>query len=321
MPYPRTAGLVALSAFAAIAFVCGCGTQNSEDGSPLPAMFSGSSNGGSDAAGDDLPSNPTLLEQLMLERINRARLRPGAEAADNGIAIDEGVLGQLDADPRQAVALNPSLSGAAANHALDMLANDFFAHENLRGETPFDRMSDMGYRFSTAGENLAWRGTTGPVNEVEMVETMHLDLFVDTTVPGRGHRLVMLNPAFREVGVSIRRGAFSNEDATFDSLMAVQDYATANRPRTFFVLGVVYDDRNRNGQYDIGEGRANRQVALDDFTSLTTTGGGFTFEVVPGTYTIFFEGAEHDLDVVDKNVKVDFVNGARIDVNLGLGQF
>jgi len=32
-------------------------------------------------------------------------------------------------------------------------------------------------------------------------------------------------------------------------------------------------------------------------------------------------GAEHDLDVVDKNVKVDFVNGARIDINLGLGQF
>ena len=36
-----------------------------------------------------------------------------------------------------------------------MIQNDFFSHNNLSGQTPFDRMKNAGISFFTAGENIA----------------------------------------------------------------------------------------------------------------------------------------------------------------------
>src|SRR5262245_64409220 len=75
-------------------------------------------------------SNAAALEQLMLERINRARLRPGDEAAHNGIAINEGLQNVVfDAHPRPAVSFNSLLAQSARLHADDMPENNCFAHE------------------------------------------------------------------------------------------------------------------------------------------------------------------------------------------------
>lgn len=263
---------------------------------------------------------PGALEQLMLERINRARLRPVDEAARFRIAIDEGIPGELNAKPRQAVAFNGTLAVAARRHADDMLANNYFAHNDLSGQTPFDRMRAAGFTFSVAGENLAWRGNTLSINLVDTIDRMHEDLFVDSSIPDRGHRKVMLTDAFREVGVSIRRGPYVQDGARYDSMMAVQDYATARNARTYFILGVVYDDRNGNGEYDFGEGTANSLVTVGDQSATTGAGGGYTFEAPAGDYTVhFITGSEQKLVVIDKNVKLDLVNGTQTVVNLGVG--
>lgn len=47
-------------------------------------------------------------------------------------------------------------SVTARKHSLDMATQDYFSHENLRGESPFDRMKNEGVRFLSAGENLAY---------------------------------------------------------------------------------------------------------------------------------------------------------------------
>jgi hypothetical protein len=105
-------------------------------------------------------------------------------------------------------------------------------------------------------------------------------------------------------------------------MMLVQDYATAQNAATFFVLGVVYDDRNNNGHYDFGEGTSNSTVSLGDRTATTGDAGGYRFEVPPGNYTIVFAtGRSRAFAVLDKNVKIDLAGGTRIDVNLGLGEF
>ncbi len=270
------------------------------------------------------PAIPTELDQLMLERINRARLRPGAEASRNGISVDEGVPGELNADPKPAVAFNMMLAEAARRHADDMLANDYFDHVNSDGQDPFDRMRDAGYALAAGGENLAWRGTTGPLQEVTTTEQVHVDLFVDSDVPDRGHRRVMLTNGFREVGVSVRSGTFTTLTGglliDFISLMVVHNYGASQDAMVYFILGVVYDDSNNNGEYDFGEGTTSATVTLDDRTTTTANGGGFTFEVSSGQHTITFNGRTRDLTVLNRNLKVDFVNGERIDVNLGLGE-
>jgi len=264
-----------------------------------------------------------MLEQLSLERINRARLLPDAEAAGFGIAIDEGVPGQLNTIPKPALALNAALNRSAKSHSSDMLARDYFEHDNPQGQTPFDRMQAAGYSFIAAGENLAWRGTTGTIDEIDAVERQHEDLFVDAGIAGRGHRVTMLNRNFREVGIGIVRGQFTKEGIVYDSMMQTQDFGTSPSGNTF-VLGVVYNDINRNGRYDFGEGVANASVRLADVAKATNAGGGYSFEInQPGSYKLNFPsfGREHSfsLNAGSPNLKIDLVDGTSIRVNHGLG--
>ncbi|WP_153733122.1 CAP domain-containing protein [Sporosarcina obsidiansis] len=47
-------------------------------------------------------------------------------------------------------------SVTARKHSIDMATHDYFSHENLQGESPFDRMKKDGIKFVSAGENLAY---------------------------------------------------------------------------------------------------------------------------------------------------------------------
>lgn len=44
---------------------------------------------------------------------------------------------------------------SAKKHSEDMEINNFFSHENLKNETPFDRMKKENIKYNTAGENIA----------------------------------------------------------------------------------------------------------------------------------------------------------------------
>ncbi|MFS0671734.1 CAP domain-containing protein [Ornithinibacillus sp. 179-J 7C1 HS] len=47
------------------------------------------------------------------------------------------------------------LRKTARNHSADMAKNNYFSHENLEGQSPFDRMAEDAISFRGAGENLA----------------------------------------------------------------------------------------------------------------------------------------------------------------------
>lgn len=57
---------------------------------------------------------------------------------------------------RSILAWDGAVAGTARKHSADMAMNDYFAHENLNGESPFDRMKKDGIHFIRAGENLAY---------------------------------------------------------------------------------------------------------------------------------------------------------------------
>jgi uncharacterized protein YkwD len=50
---------------------------------------------------------------------------------------------------------NADLTEASARHANDMAKNNYFEHRGLDGRTFVDRISEAGYRFSLAGENIS----------------------------------------------------------------------------------------------------------------------------------------------------------------------
>ena len=73
-------------------------------------------------------------EQLMLELINRARMNPAAEAARQGITLNQGLApGTISASPKQVLAMNNFLVLSADRHSNWMLVNDIFNHNETAG--------------------------------------------------------------------------------------------------------------------------------------------------------------------------------------------
>jgi len=112
------------------------------------------------------------LEALMLEMVNKERAKAG--------------LKPLQADPE--------LTKVARAHSQDMFAKGYFAHENLEGKDPFDRMQDANISFTAAGENLALAQT---------LQIAHTNL-----MNSPGHRANILNPAFGRLGIGILDGGY-----------------------------------------------------------------------------------------------------------------
>jgi uncharacterized protein YkwD len=120
-------------------------------------------------------NNPAIspsLEEKMLELINHERAKEGLQP--------------LKADLQERT--------VARAHSKDMFARGYFAHENLEGKDPFDRMKDAHIQFKTAGENLALAQT---------LEIAHRNL-----MNSPGHRANIMNPAFNRVGIGIMDGGF-----------------------------------------------------------------------------------------------------------------
>jgi uncharacterized protein YkwD len=99
-----------------------------------------------------------------------------------------------------AVRLNPRLSQAARAHSRDMVRRRYFSHTTPEGMSFADRIRGTGYLRASrqwfVGENLAW-GWRGRDSARRIVRAwMH----------SPPHREVILNPAFREVGIGIASG-------------------------------------------------------------------------------------------------------------------
>lgn len=117
--------------------------------------------------------------------------------ADQQALLDE-VLGLVN-DAREAeglipVVLDPTLCDVADAYACEMIAGDFFAHENPRtGTGAGRRLTAAGYIYYAMGENLA----VGHDSAEDVVAAW---------LASPEHRANILDPAWREVGVAVRNG-------------------------------------------------------------------------------------------------------------------
>ncbi|MCM3926520.1 CAP domain-containing protein, partial [Frankia sp. AiPs1] len=91
------------------------------------------------------------------------------------------------------LAVNPTLTAAAAEHSRDMAARGFFAHTSPDGRTVSDRVTDLGYRYARVAENIAAGQTTA--EEV-----------VTGWMQSPGHRANILIPQLRQIGVGYATG-------------------------------------------------------------------------------------------------------------------
>ena len=172
-------------------------------GSVTPGVVSGSSGkqvgGGTVAISPASVAQPSADEQKILEAVNAVRAQP----RDCDSAHRYGAAGPL--------AWNAQLAGAAWAHSNDMAVNGYIEadpHSGSDGSTPQQRVERAGYTaWTDTGENVAAGYTVGGANDV-----------VTAWLASPGHCENIMNPRFREIGVSYvaLRGAKYNGFFTQD---------------------------------------------------------------------------------------------------------
>jgi uncharacterized protein YkwD len=109
-------------------------------------------------------------------------------------------------DVRRAHGLRPvraerHLHAAARRHSTDMAVHDFFAHDSPRSGSMQARVARAGYlrsvRSWSLGEALAWGAARAGAPRAILRGLLN----------SPPHRAILLNPAFRDVGVGVAHGA------------------------------------------------------------------------------------------------------------------
>lgn len=85
------------------------------------------------------------------------------------------------------------MGNVARAHSKDMSINNFFSHDNLSGQSPFDRMKSAGISYSYAAENIAMGQQT-------------LEAVVNAWMNSAGHRANIMNANLKKLGVGMYSG-------------------------------------------------------------------------------------------------------------------
>lgn len=134
------------------------------------------------------------LEFTPTETVTASAITPSSVLDLTNKARSAGNIGQIT--------YNSLLERAAQAKADDMLARQYFAHNTPDGKTPWTFFEAVGYKYLSAGENLAVH-----FNDVEPLQ--------DAWMNSPGHRANILNSSFKEMGVGIARGVFEGHDSIF----------------------------------------------------------------------------------------------------------
>lgn len=151
----------------------------------------------------------TGLMQVSNKMENRLSQQYGAPSSslEKGFELQDFDLVNAERVQKGKSVLNYSqpLSDTGRKHSKDMAEHHFFDHNNLKGETPFDRMKKDGIDYQNAGENLAY----GQQSSIFAHEGL---------MNSEGHRKNILQTNFKNLGVGVsfneERQPFWTEDYT-----------------------------------------------------------------------------------------------------------
>lgn len=271
--------------------------------------------------------DPSPDEQLMLEMINRARANPTEEgirlmdtddqrvqSTYSYFAINKAAtkLAFSTYAQRPPLAFHSSLMQVARGHSVDMDANNFQSHTSSNGNTLSTRYSNVGYASQgTYGENIAaysesvWHGHCG----------LNVDWGTENQIQ-LGHRTNIMNISsymFTEIGIGIVRNDKGLQTGHVGPYVITQDFGLRS---VRYITGVVYNDKNSNGFYDVGEGLVGVTVrpSKGTYYAVTSASGGYAIPFTgAGSATVtaseggLASSIIQTVDFANENLKVDFI--------------
>ena len=109
--------------------------------------------------------------------------------------------------------IDPMLSLAASDKAADMLVGQYFEHYSPNGVSPWKFITNAGYDYAYAGENLAIDFKTS--------EAIH-----NAWMASPSHKANIVNAHFGNVGVAVVEGLFDNHNTK----LVVQMFGAKQKP-------------------------------------------------------------------------------------------
>lgn len=139
-------------------------------------------------------NNLTALLQVSDKMENRLQQQYGAPSDNLAQSFELQNFDLVNAERVQhnlnTLSYSSSISDTARKHSKDMANNNYFDHNNLSGESPFDRLEADGHDFNAAGENLAY----GQASSIYAHQGLMNSL---------GHRKNILKKEFNTLGVGV----------------------------------------------------------------------------------------------------------------------
>ncbi|NHJ01384.1 MAG: CAP domain-containing protein [Candidatus Heimdallarchaeota archaeon] len=239
-------------------------------------------------------------EQYMLELHNRARENPEAEALRLSIDLQDGV--PVNLTPQPPLAMHKILCQTATAYSEVMFNYSTLGH-SVDGTSFTERLIANNYTGLPRGESVA--------SYFSNVDFLYSALMQDSGWESFGQ------PLHREfiLGIPINSNEFGigNYNGGYCDLL----YGLSN---IAYLLGVVYNDTNANGFYNIGEGLEDVIItpSQGDFFTITGPSGGYSIPItVNGSITLTVTGKYFEIPVTKyinvssdgDNIKIDFLAG------------
>jgi uncharacterized protein YkwD len=287
-------------------------------------------------------ANQTAREQEFLELLNRLRINPATElplllnSTDpqvvnnlNYFNVDRTILATQWSTlvPAAPLAWSSQLSDAAITHNQVMIRYDQQSHDvglydssgNLITAYEPDlggRLTAAGYNFTNAGENIFAYASS--IFGAEAALAIDWGFGPGGIQSPAGHRINMMSRNFREVGISAVDE--TNPSTLVGPLVVTEEFGNRSALNgKGWLLGVAFQDTNKNGWYEAGEGLADVSVRITGINGTTfaktitvESTGGFQDLLNPGQYQIDFlrNGAvisTRSTLINTDNVKVDLL--------------
>lgn len=121
---------------------------------------------------------------------------------------------------------NELLTKAAYNKALDIIKNDYFAHTTPYGKRFFEWIQEAGYKYRSAGENLAisFKRNTDIVN---------------AWMNSKTHRENILDPYYKEIGIAKAEGEFNGKT----TIIVVQMFGEPIKNTGYVIQNIKNSDK------------------------------------------------------------------------------
>lgn len=209
------------------------------------------------------------IELALVSMLNSARNDPGLALLSAGIDRESaaqayGDLAWALTGPLAPLARDEKLHGTATAHNRDMRDQLYFGIVSPDGSTPFERVASTGYAPAYVGESLGVLDATQADNAFDAARRLYEIVLKYDVDPQSSVQRNIFDPFMSEVGIGVET-VFRNLDRSDDQLLfyvVVADFATPLDLRSF-VMGTVYEDRNKNGVIDEDEGIPGLKITLN----------------------------------------------------------